>query len=460
MTLTTEQLTLMGKGLEQSEALYGGAACTTNAPFAVDEGYAVYVPHGATVVKVSFTSFDQYTNDRRLYVNTREDEPSNPLTPLYWLKRATECSFTDETYSSFSDLLSMDLTKKITSIRDGVQTYLGSEVGMVPADKAFTFYRSPETVAEAGAAMLGCGIVDGHIDLDRYPESHEIIGQVVMSEIKETIDPDYDSTLSVANEINATPELILAAEQGKRYFSLGYKAKVIPHPGEYDFEQQHIIVKHLGLVDSPRGGKTLTFNDRGGNVLKPFQDENGEMNIQRVAEIVQALPEVIKQMPLEKVVELGPILEEMMESVRASTASGEGSAEGEETPTTEEPKEELPATDEEGEGEEKPMEDENPEEDKEAKKPSFSDEDVSNAVNKGIQEHAKIVEAARPLLAENYSFADKTGVVIMRDALKRHTTETFTDAELPTAFKMIPKDSKYKDFGDESKEDVFEKDLY
>ena len=51
---------------------------------------------------------------------------------------------------AFSDAVTYDgQMKAAISVRDGVLEYLGSELGMSPADKIFYVYRSPATIASA-----------------------------------------------------------------------------------------------------------------------------------------------------------------------------------------------------------------------------------------------------------------------------------------------------------------------
>lgn len=467
MQLTDDQIIALSKGLDQAELEHDGMPCTTNKPFRTDAGCAVFVSSGETVIKVSFGSYDDYEVDKNLYVNTREESPVSPLTPLYWIRRAAQLTFTDSMLE-FTDKVHLDAqTKTITSVRDGVQTYMGIELGMTPHDKPFTVYRSPETVAQVSPSMLGLPITNQHIPLDREPMTNELLGDINSSEVVEAVDTEYDTTLAIKNKAHVGGEAMSLAEQGQQYFSLGYKAQLVPHD-KYDFEQVHMVARHLALVESPRGGATLTFNDgKGGTMEFPqsFLDADGEMNIQRVAEIVQALPEAIKMMPIAQLAKMMPLLEKAMATVKANVPAGEGSLEGDLEGGAAE--QNLDA----GAGEEGAAAEENldekgavvvKKEDGEKEKPGFTDAAVATMITNGIKTHATIVEAARGLLAEDYNFTDKDGTTIMRDALKRHSTQDFADSELSVAFKMLKvQPSKSKDFGDANKEAdaVWEKDL-
>ena len=90
-------------------------------------------------------------------------------------------------------------------------------------------------------------------------------------------------------------------------------------------------------------------------------------------------------------------------------------------------------------------------------KSKFADklrEAVAGATAKAVKEHTTVIERARDFVAEDYSFADKSTVQIMRDALaSEHGATQFTDAELPVAFKLLKKaSSDYKNFADHQAE--------
>ena len=64
------------------------------------------------------------------------------------LSKDCPCPFKDKMFTqgvSFIDSLNTE-KRTVISIRDGVQEYLGLELGLEPFDKVFKIYRSPETI--------------------------------------------------------------------------------------------------------------------------------------------------------------------------------------------------------------------------------------------------------------------------------------------------------------------------
>lgn len=170
---------------------------------------------------------------------------------------------------------------------------------------------------------------------------------------------------------------------------------------------------------------------------KAFTDADGAASLSQIVEIAAALPEAIKSVPVDKLQELLPALQEIMaiaEAVGVAPAAPE--VEVEEEMTDEDPK----AKDE---GEPMPITD----------SAAFKDA-VKGAVASAVKEHTIVIERARDFVTEDYSFADKSTVQIMRDALAtEHGATQFTDAELPVAFKLLKKaSSDYKNFADHQAE--------
>lgn len=337
-----------------------------------------------------------------------------------------------------------DQEKTAVSVRDGVLEYLGAELGMEPAEKTFTVYRSPATIARANAAMAGVPLTDEHVTVGE--DVHNPVGSVLDSEIIDFIDESTASHLALRNRVKITDAITGALQTGKRQLSLGYNANLVPHE-RFDFEQTNIQPHHLAVVPAGRCGSACSFIDRQPTEVEPmktkqktgdqpelhtaFVDAEGQPNLQQIVEIAQQLPEALKSVPMDKLQEIMPTLQEIV-------SMGGAPAAAEEEPTLE---------DEETPPEEEPMEDE--------EKPSVPVTDTAefkDAVTGAIRRHTEVIEKAKSFVDESYQFAGKTTDQIMRDALAvEHGKQEFSDAELSVAFKLLKKSgTDLRKFGDAS----------
>jgi len=336
---------------------------------------------------------------------------------------------------TFNDSISYDeKTKKCISIRDGFQEYLGQELGLEPATKIFKVYRSAETIINAASRMEGIPLTIGHVPLSDAPISPS--GSVKSQMVINVIDEATYTTTAVENELSLEDD---AHNIEHKEFSLGYYADVVPHDGDFDFEQINVIPHHLALVERGRCGSICSFSDelksnKGKPMKKMFHDEDGQLNMQQIVEAVTALPEVIKSVPLDKLQEIMPAVNELVAAANAAGVEIEPEGESEEMP------EEKP---------EEPIEDEEPEE-----KISVTDSaEFKDALAKGIGEavkrHGEVIEKAKSFVDESYDFTGKKTCQIMRDALAtQHGKQEFSDEELSIAFKMLKKTSDYTNFAD------------
>lgn len=342
---------------------------------------------------------------------------------------------------NFQDKASFDATSKTAiSVRDGVLEYLGAEIGFEPPDKIFTVYRSPATIANAAMRMAGIPVTVGHVSIeDAAPDTGSTVESSAMIDAH---DPSTSTTIAIKNSLTMSAEMLDSAATD-REMSLGYGAELVPH-NVYDLEQLDIQPHHLAIVPSGRNGRMCSFLDRKPTTQekpsmthklhKAFTDADGELNLQQIAEIAAGLPEAIKSVPLAKLQEMLPMLKEIM-----AAAKGAGVVDPDETEVSDEDKEKKePAAEKEGDK-------------------KFSDADVELVVAKrqkefadaAIKRHTEVIEKARTFLDAEYSFSDKDTNQIMRDALATEQSETFADAELPLAFKMLKKASPdYSKFGD------------
>ena len=344
----------------------------------------------------------------------------------------------------FSDVAAYDSQKKsVVSVRDGVLEYLGTELGMSPADKIFYVYRSPATIASAANLMPGIPLLGDHIEPGT--ESDDAASKVESASLIDAFDSATAATLAIRNVVSLDALMQQELESGKRELSLGYTGSLVPHE-KYDFEQRDIIPTHLAVVERGRCGSGCRFLDRKPTkeatmpkMHKAFTDADGAASLSQIVEIAAALPEAIKSVPVDKLQELLPALMEIMAIAEAVGVAP--AAEPEPEMTDEEPKEAEPVVDEKSE----PM----PITDSAA----FKDA-VKGAVASAVKQHAAAIDKAREFVDEAYCFTDKSTAQIMRDALaSEHGATQFTDAELPVAFKLLKRSqSSYKNFADHQAE--------
>jgi hypothetical protein len=347
--------------------------------------------------------------------------------------------------------------KSAISLRDGVLEYYGSELGLEPADKIFKVYRSPATIANVADMMIGIPLTIEHVDLDQMPPKTG--AKVVDARIIDLIDGETDARLGIKNTLKLNDEILFSIAE-KTELSLGYAATLVPH-NIYDYEQRDIIPHHLAAVQAGRCGHLCSFIDRRKEkpkqeevkmkLHKAFCDAEGGMSLEQIVELATAFPEAIRSVPIEKIQELLPALQEIV------AAAKEVSPEMEEGP--------APEIEDEDSGEEM-KDEENPEEkkediedeEKEEDKNSFSDADFKKKVESEVKKitdsklkmYSSVIDKAKTFLPDTYSFKDKSAEQVMRDCLATETTEKFKDSELPLAFKLLKKSSNYANFGDNS----------
>ena len=333
----------------------------------------------------------------------------------------------------FTDAVKWNGTKKTgISVRDGVIEYLGEELGIEPADKIFTVFRSPATIAKAAPLMVNLPLIEDHIDPDLDPDFDAIGGSVTSSEVVDHFADETNSRLAIKNHIDVTDRFIDVLEAGKRELSLGYKAELIEHD-VYDFEQRDIIPKHLAAVPAGRCGSVCSFIDgkevlmkhKKKQLLKSFCDESGQPNMEQIVEIAQALPDALKELSIDKLKEVLPTLQNIVADSGVKPVVDTAVDEGQKA-TDEADADKQKATDEK----------------------SFED-----AVSQALARHTEVIEKASKFVDASYKFTGKSSTQIMRDALAtQYGEQTFTDAELPIAFKMLRQQAtnnpKLTNFGD------------
>jgi len=359
----------------------------------------------------------------------------------------------------FSDAATYDSgLKTAISVRDGVLEYLGAEIGMEPPEKLFTVYRSPATIASLVSQMPGIPVIGEHIEPGTEPAN--IPSRVESASFIDAFDEATSSTLAIQNKLFLDDAMLAEIESGKNQLSLGYEGRLVPHE-KWDFEQRDLVPTHLATVTDGRCGVGCRFIDRKPNpeanrpmkkLHKAFLDAEGSLSLSQIVELAAGLPEAIKNVPADKLAELLPALQEVM---AAATAAGV------EAPASD-PVAEVPdMTDEEAAklvdesagavtGEPVKVTDSM----RKVLAQKFSDA-TRRAVDSAVKTHASVIDKARTILPETYSFADKSTAQLMRDALAvEHGSQKFSDSELSVAFKLLKKSGgEYQTFGDRSADD-------
>jgi len=317
---------------------------------------------------------------------------------------------------------------------DGVLYYSGSELGMEPVDKNFSVYRSPATISNAAMRMRGIPLTPEHVPLDApAPSDGGFVADANMVDVHEA---DTHTTIAVRGMLTLSDAMRQLVESGRREMSLGYNADLVPHD-VYDFEQKDIQPHHLATVDEGRCGPMCTFldakpptddddttsedDDMSGKTKlhKAFTDQDGSMNLQQVVEMATALPDAIREVPVDQLSELMAPIQAIMEAAKGRGVEAEDAGNGDE-PKPDDGNGDTPA----------PMED---------------GKVFADAVNKKVQaqladavkRHTAVVEKARNFLPADYAFADKSTEQVMRDAVATKRNERFEDGELSIAFKML-----------------------
>ena len=383
-------------------------------------------------------------------------QSADKSTPSYWNNKVSGSAFTDFKHRVFFDAS----TKRIRSVRDGVQEYLGVELGIEPHSKVFTVYRSPESISGIAGMMDSLPIINDHIDPEIKPTAEQTIGILKGTDIVEFNDDGTFSTLYLENEAAVNSDVLSLKDSGKKEFSLGYLGKLREHD-TYDFEQYDLKPTHLALVDSARGGSVLTFIDKKDQKMlnKVFQDAEGAPSMQQIVDIAKEIPEAIKSLPADKAAEVMGLLQEMIGA--ASPEQGEMTEDMRDNAESEMMDKDYMDMDKEKK--------EGFEDSKlfksiiSANKKSFADDQafkdaVVAATDAAVIAHSVVVEKAIKFVDDQYSFADKSTKEVMLAALAvEHGEATFEDAELSVAFKLLKKSyTSLEKFGDSKQSSALE----
>ena len=215
-------------------------------------------------IKKESDLFFVYKDNDKISIGFKDEKSAQD--EIINLSKDCKCPFKDKIFTQNVSFKDDGNTEKRTviSIRDGVQEYLGVELGIEPLDKVFRIYRSPETIRKLKDTLVGIPLIENHIEPDGHIPDDIKKGTILNSTEIENIDSSNNSTIAMQNEITLYKDKL---EFPYKQLSLGYKAKTLPS-ADYDFEQTEIIPHHLAIVEAGRCGDVCEFKDEKG--VKPM----------------------------------------------------------------------------------------------------------------------------------------------------------------------------------------------
>jgi len=309
----------------------------------------------------------------------------------------------------FSDNLQINDKKHLISVRDGVQEYLGIELGLQPYDKVFKVYRSPDTIKAIQDKLNNIPLTDEHVDLKDIPKN-KIVGKVEDSKVVDFRDDKLSSTVAIENVVKFDDNMLQLLNV-KNQLSLGYFADIKEH-NTYDFEQYGIIPHHLAVVSRGRCGDVCKFKDGVSSMAEETKKPDDDVKDEKGQGGEDKKPNFLK--PDDK--------------------------------KSEDKKEE------------KVKDEDKKSDDKKEVKDSISadkiiadfkdSQDFKDAVMQMGNQRAEIILKAKNFLDDGYKFEDKDNLSIMKDVLDKELKEKFEDSEVGVAFKMLKKMKDYSQFAD------------
>ncbi|WP_026803628.1 DUF2213 domain-containing protein [Aliarcobacter lanthieri] len=320
------------------------------------------------------------------------------------LSKDCPCPFRDKLFTQqikFTDNATAE-KRTVISVRDGVQEYLGIELGLEPLDKVFKIYRSPETIKALKDSLINIPLIENHIEPKGVIDEDLKKGKILNSEEVENIDNSLASTLAIKNEIALFKDKL---EFNHKQLSLGYTAKTLPS-ADYDFEQVEIVPHHLAIVEAGRCGGVCEFKDEKGvkpmdlkellaklkEFLANISDEDKALVLESVDSII---PKATKDEDLEKKFE--DEKKSLLKQIEDAKAGN-----------------------------------------KEAVSNFMDSQTFKDAMLNYGNDRASIIGKAKNFLDEKYDFKAKSNEVIMADVVKaEYPNETFKDAEIGVAFKLL-----------------------
>ncbi|MGE4267166.1 MAG: DUF2213 domain-containing protein [Deferribacterales bacterium] len=314
----------------------------------------------------------------------------------------------------------------LVSVRDGKQMYHSSELGIAD-NRMMSIYRSPYEIACLYDMLDGLPITNNHIEIDGEVPEELKAGKINTTELIDIDDKANDATIALQHSViidNA--DLMQAIKDGKKELSLGYTAKVIKGHDAYDFEYVNIIPHHLAVVDAGRCGAVCSFLDNKTDMESAnmagdketvtdqfkalIKDAQGKYNMRAIIEMVNMLPEIIGDMPLDELNKIAPTLEKILQMARPDK-EGQNMIDAKITDS---------------------------DEFKQAVKDA-ADKLVKDAVMEKMKELPSVMAKAGKVLDVSYDYAGKTPCEIMKDSVVAHYGKEhgFRDEEIGVAFKAI-----------------------
>lgn len=341
-------------------------------------------------IKKESDLFFVYKDNDKVSIGFKDEKTAQD--EIMTLNKDCKCPFKDKIFTQNVSFKDDGNTEKRTviSIRDGVQEYLGIELGIEPLDKVFRIYRSPETIRKLKDVLVGIPLIENHIEPDGHIPDDIKKGSILNSTEIENIDSSNNSTIAMQNEITLYKDKL---EFPYKQLSLGYKAKTLPS-ADYDFEQTEIMPHHLAIVEAGRCGDVCEFKDEKG--VKPM--DLNEL-LAKLKEMLTNASDADKALVLETIDGIIPKAEIVDEDAM-----------------------------------EKKFEDA-----KNTAITKFMDSKAfkDTMLNYG-NERASIVTKAKNFLDEKFDFKDKTNEAIMSAVVAaEYPNESFKDAEIGVAFKLL-----------------------
>lgn len=169
-------------------------------------------------------------------------------------------------------------------------------------------------------------------------------------------------------------------------------------------------------------------NKRKRKLAKSFLDENGQPNMEQIVEVAQSLPDALKELPIDKLAEVMPTLQTIVEDSGVQPVIDDLNLEDEDDDEKNLTDEDQPVK------KDVDLEDEDDDEEKNM----VDEKTFEDAVSRALARHTEVIDKARNFLDASYKFPGKSSNQIMRDALAtQYGRQQFTDSELPIAFKML-----------------------
>ena len=115
-------------------------------------------------IKKESDLFFVYKDNDKISIGFKDEKSAQD--EIINLSKDCKCPFKDKIFTQNVSFKDDGNTEKRTviSIRDGVQEYLGVELGIEPLDKVFRIYRSPETIRKLKDTLVGIPLIENQFE--------------------------------------------------------------------------------------------------------------------------------------------------------------------------------------------------------------------------------------------------------------------------------------------------------